>query len=157
VTVTQGIMGAATVTATYVRRGKRFRVFIRPAAGRRLSRSVKTEADAIALVRHFNRLGLAGVDLGKALRKTKAAPAAAAKSYPAIRVALPEFLDEMVAIGEIRQSTAKGYKNRLAVGHIRRSETPPGTTLRVSRSAPCWSRCARPTAPWPASSRSDAP
>src|SRR2546425_3160719 len=108
-------MGAATVTATYVRRGKRFRVLVRPAAGRRISRSVKTEADAIALVRHFNRLGLAGVDLAKALRRTKVAEGAEAKSYPAIRQALPAFLDEMVAIGEIRKSTAKGYKNRLAV------------------------------------------
>jgi hypothetical protein len=82
-------MGAATVTATYVRRGKRFRVLVRPAAGRRISRSVKTEADAIALVRHFNRLGLAGVDLAKALRRTKVAEGAEAKSYPAIRQALP--------------------------------------------------------------------
>lgn len=114
-TVTQWMMGAATVTATYVRRGKRFRVFIRPADGPRISRSVRTEADAIALVRHFNRLGMAGVDLTEALRKAQLAKVAEAKSYPTIREALPAFLDEMVGIGEIRKSTAKGYKNRLAV------------------------------------------
>ena len=114
-TVTRWMMGAATVTATYVRRGKRFRVFIRPAAGPRISRSVRTEADAIALVRHFNRLGMAGVDLTEALRKAQLAKVAEAKSYPTIREALPAFLDEMVGIGEIRKSTAKGYKNRLAV------------------------------------------
>jgi len=115
VTVTQWVMGVATVTATYVRRGKRFRVLIRPAAGPRISRSVRTEADAIALVRHFNRLGLAGVDLAKALRKGRLAKVAEAKSYPGIREALPAFLDEMLDIGEIRKSTAKSYKNRLAV------------------------------------------
>jgi hypothetical protein len=108
-------MGAATVTATYVRRGKRYRVLIRPAGGNRISRSVKTEADAIALVRHFNRLGLAGVDLAKVLQRTKPTNVAGAKTYPRIREALPAFVEEMVKIGEIRQSTAKGYKNRLAV------------------------------------------
>jgi hypothetical protein len=32
-----------------------------------------------------------------------------------LRDALPAFLEEMVRIGEIRTSTAKGYKDRLAV------------------------------------------
>jgi hypothetical protein len=65
-------MRVSTVTATYVKRRKRFRVLIRPVGGRRISRTVKSEADAIALVRHFNRLGLAGVDLTQALREAKA-------------------------------------------------------------------------------------
>jgi hypothetical protein len=56
-------MRLSTITATYVKRRTSFRVLIRPAGGRRVSRTVKSEADAIALVRHFNRLGLAGVDL----------------------------------------------------------------------------------------------
>lgn len=107
-------MRLATITATYVRRGKRFRVLIRPARGPRISRAVKTEADAIALVRHFNRLGLAGVDLGETLREAKLR-AAQPRSQQTVREALPVFLDEMVRIGEIRKSTAKGYKNRLAV------------------------------------------
>jgi hypothetical protein len=34
-------MGAATVAATYVRRGKRFRVLIRPGGGRRISRAAR--------------------------------------------------------------------------------------------------------------------
>src|SRR5688572_5187873 len=107
-------MTLATITATYVRRGKRFRVLIRPAGGPRISRAVKTEADAIALVRHFNRLGLAGVDLGETLREAKLR-AAQPRSHQTVREALPSFLEEMVRIGEIRKSTAKGYKNRLAV------------------------------------------
>jgi len=60
-------MRLSTITATYVKRRKQFRVLIRPPGGRRISRTVKSEADAIALVRHFNRLGLAGVDLMRAL------------------------------------------------------------------------------------------
>jgi integrase len=107
-------MAAATVTATFVRRGKRFRVLIRPTGGRRISRAVKTEADAIALVRHFNRLGLAGVDLPSTLEQTRGTTTERTRT-PTIREVLPLFLDEMVVIGEIRKSTAKGYKNRLAL------------------------------------------
>jgi len=77
--------------------------------------TVKSEADAIALVRHFNRLGLAGVDLTQALREAKLMRAVQAAGREPLRDALPAFLDEMVRIGEIRKSTAKGYKNRLAV------------------------------------------
>src|SRR2546422_412019 len=107
-------MSLATITATYVRRGKRFRVLIRPAGGPRISRAVRTEVDAFALVRHFNRLGLAGVDLGATLREAKLR-AVQPGSHATIREVLPTFLDEMVRIGEIRKSTTKGYKNRLAV------------------------------------------
>ena len=108
-------MRLSTITATYVRRRTRFRVLIRPAGGRRISRTVKSEADAIALVRHFNRLGLAGVDLTQALREAKLMRAVQVAGRDPLRDALPAFLDEMVRIGEIRKSTAKGYKNRLAV------------------------------------------
>lgn len=100
-------MSLATMTATYVRRGKRFRVLIRPVGGPRISRAVRTEADAIALVRHFNRLGLAGVDLAETLRDAKL-KAAQPRSCQTIREVLPAFVDEMVRIGEIRKSTAKG-------------------------------------------------
>jgi integrase len=108
-------MRLSTITATYVKRRKRFRVLIRPAGGRRISRTVNSEADAIALVRHFNRLGLAGVDLTQALGDAKVTQAARAAGSEPIRKALPAFLDDMVRIGEIRRSTAKGYRNRLAV------------------------------------------
>ena len=64
----------------------------------------KTEADAIALVRHLNQLGLAGMDLAKALRKTKVAKVAESKSYPTIRESLPAFLDEMVGFRSERGS-----------------------------------------------------
>src|SRR2546428_1833176 len=63
------VKGAATITATYVWRPdrKKFRVLIRPANGPRLTRHVRTEQDAIDLVRHFNRLGIAGVRLPQCL------------------------------------------------------------------------------------------
>ena len=60
-------LGAATITATYVKHGRKWRVLIRPAGGPRVTRVVTTEQDAKDLVRHFNRLGMAGVNLGQAI------------------------------------------------------------------------------------------
>jgi hypothetical protein len=84
-------VGAATITATYLRAGKKWRVFIRPANARRITRVVATESDAKDLVRHFNRLGMAGVDLGQALADARAQTAG--QTYPTLRESLPAFLD----------------------------------------------------------------
>ena len=89
-------MGAATITASYVKHGKKWRVLIRPANAPRITRVVRTEQDAKDLVRHFNRLGMAGVDLGQALAeaKTQTHPV-----YPRLREAVPAFLEEQVELG----------------------------------------------------------
>jgi integrase len=101
-----------TVTATYVKRGSRYRVIIRPQGGSRITRAVPTREDARALVQHFNNLGLQGITITPQVPKP--VPGSAAPSYPAIREALPPFLDQLVAIKELRASTASAYKNRLA-------------------------------------------
>jgi integrase len=108
-------VGAATVTATYVRHGRRWRVLIRPLTAPRISRVVATEQEAKDLVHFFNRRGMEGFDLGQALREAQLRTATTPPSYPPIREAMPTFLDRLVALGEIRQSTAQAYKNRLAV------------------------------------------
>ncbi len=89
-------IGAATITATYIRHGKRWRVLIRPVNASRITRVVRTEQDAKDLVRHFNRLGMAGVDLGQALAEAKAHTHPV---YAAVRDALPAFLEEQVEPG----------------------------------------------------------
>jgi len=104
-------ISAATITATYVRHGKKWRVLIRPINARRITRVVSTEQDAKDLVRHFNRLGMAGVDLGQALADAKAHTH---QVYPPLREALPVFLAEQVTLKNLRESTARAYKNRLA-------------------------------------------
>jgi integrase len=71
---------------------------------------VPTEQDAKDLVRHFNRLGMAGVDLGQALVEAKTQTR---RVYPTLREALPTFLDEQVTLKNLRESTARAYKNRL--------------------------------------------
>ncbi len=103
-------MGAATITASYVKHGKKWRVLIRPANARRITRVVPTEQDAKDLVRHFNRLGMAGVDLGQALADAKTQTN---RVYTPLREALPAFLDEQVELGNLRRSTASSYENRL--------------------------------------------
>lgn len=102
--------GAATITATYIAHGAKFRVLIRPANAKRLTRVVDTEQDAIDLVRHFNRLGLAGVDLGSALAEARTE---SAKTYAPLREALPTFLAEQVTLGNLRASSARVYRSRL--------------------------------------------
>jgi hypothetical protein len=74
---------------------------------------IATEQDAKDLVRHFNRLGLAGVDLGQALAEARAR-ADAQPTYPPLKAALQSFLDEQVEFGNLRASTAAAYRNRLA-------------------------------------------
>ena len=104
-------VGAATITATYVRHGKKWRVLIRPVNAARITRVVPTEQDAKDLARHFNRLGMAGVDLGLALAEARRETH---EAYPPLRTALPAFLDEQVTLRNLRESTARSYKNRLA-------------------------------------------
>ena len=115
-------MGAATITASYVKHGKKWRVLIRPANARRITRVVPTEQDAKDLVRHFNRLGMAGVDLGQALADAKTQTH---RVYPPLREALPAFLDEQVELGNLRRSTASSYKNRLTTWAFPRLGTIP--------------------------------
>lgn len=105
------VKGAATISATYRPLKSRFQVLIRPVNARRITRMVSTQQDAIDLVRHFNRLGLAGVDLGRALADAKAETR---RLYPPLREVLPAFLDEQVALGNLRKSTAEAYRARLA-------------------------------------------
>jgi integrase len=121
------VKGAGTITATYVRwRRSKWRVLIRPANAPRITRVVETEEDAIDLVRHFNRLGLAGVDLGQALAEAKSDRA---RAYPPLREVLPVFLDEQVELGNLRLSTARAYKNRLATWCYPRVGALPWNTI----------------------------
>ena len=56
---------------------------------------METEREAKDLVHHFNRLGMAGVDLSAALAEARAD---GQRTYPPLREALPAFLDEQVAL-----------------------------------------------------------
>ncbi len=103
--------GAATITATYRREGRGFQVLVRPKNARRFTRMVKTEQDAKDLVHHFNRLGMAGVDLAAALAEARAA---GEREYPPLREVVGPFLDEQVALGNIRTATAVAYKGCLS-------------------------------------------
>src|SRR5437870_9785895 len=105
------VKGAATITATYRREGRGFQVLVRPKNARRFTRMVKTEQDAKDLVHHFNRLGMAGVDLRAALAEARGA---SQREYPPLREVLGPFLDDQVALGNIRAATAAAYKGCLS-------------------------------------------
>jgi integrase len=115
------VKGAATITATYVAYGKKFQVLVRPANHARVSRVVRTEEEARDLVHHFNRLGMAGVDLGQALADAKSSTKLIRGP---LQEAVPAFLDEQVTLGNMRASTARSYTYRLQkwawpkIGHL---------------------------------------
>jgi hypothetical protein len=116
------VVGAATITATCVRHGKKWRVLIRPVNVPRITRVVSSHQDAVDLVRHFNRLGMAGVDLAQALAEARTQTH---RSYPAMREALPAFLNEQVKLRNLRESTVRAYKNRLKTwAYPRFGDTP---------------------------------
>jgi integrase len=103
--------------ATYVRRGKKSWLIAVHWNGERERKTVHgTEADAKAIVQHIHKQELAGINVVEAIRQARVAPEALAPTpeYPTLRVALGEWLDRQERSGEIRPSTAKSYRGRLA-------------------------------------------
>ncbi len=94
---------------------------------------VDTEQTAKDLVRYVHKLELAGTNVIEALRqaRTPAAaptPAPPPPAFPALRDALPAWLERQARAGEIRASTERLYS-----GHLRRwcyaHSLPDGRTL----------------------------
>jgi integrase len=77
---------------------------------------VPTEQDAKDLVRYIHKAELAGQNIIESIRTARQpAPAPAPPSvFPTLRVALPAWLDGQARAGEIRESTARSYRKRLA-------------------------------------------
>jgi hypothetical protein len=131
------VKGAATITATYRREGRGFQVLVRPKNARRFTRMVKTEQDAKDLVHHFSRLGMAGADLSAALAEARAA---GQREYPPLREVLGPFLDDQVALGNIRAATAAAYSSRAkrSVPFSSRSGRQRSPLRRSSRPGALW-------------------
>jgi integrase len=104
--------------ATYQRRGKKSWLITVHAAGQRERKTIHgTEQDAKALVQYIHKQELAGVNVVDAVRQAHAessVPPAVPLTYPPVREALPEWLARQERAGEIRASTAKAYRSRLA-------------------------------------------
>jgi hypothetical protein len=76
--------------------------------------TVKSKADAESLVREVRRLELAGQNVVAAIKGARSA-APSVTSFPTLRVALDEWIDGQVKMGDLRESTAKSYRSRLRV------------------------------------------
>lgn len=104
--------------ATYQRRGKKSWLITVHVGGQRERKTIHgTEQDAKALVQYIHKQELAGVNVVDAVRQAHAestAPGAVAIAYPPLREALPEWLTRHERSGEIRASTARAYRSRLA-------------------------------------------
>jgi len=100
---------------TYERRGKKWRVCVH-FNGQRERKTVRTEQDAKDLVRYIHKQELAGINVVETIRAARAGrqESTTAPSYPRLRDALPEWIAGQERAGEIRASTAKAYRSRLA-------------------------------------------
>jgi hypothetical protein len=102
--------------ATYAKRGKAWRVTVH-SEGQRERKTVRTEADAKALVQHIHKQELAGNNVVEAIRAARAQRAAAqpvaAPTFPTLRDALTAWVDRLEQTAEIRASSAICYRSRL--------------------------------------------
>lgn len=105
-------MRGTTCTATWRQRGKSYQVIVRPSGTNAFYKAVKTKAEAVQLAQHFNKLGLAGIDVADA-RQQAEARRRARREWPRFRDALPEFINLMAEQGEWRGSTPNKYLRRL--------------------------------------------
>ena len=96
------------------KRGSSYRVAVY-ASGERAYVTVRSKADAEALVREIHRQELAGVDVLAGIKSARTTPTTKATRFPTLRDALDEWIDGQVKMGELRESTAKNYRRRLRV------------------------------------------
>ena len=99
--------------ATYRRRGKAAFLVTVHSNGEREYKTVRSEADAKALVQHIHKQELAGINVIEAIRKARIA-VAPEPTYPMIKDAVPAWIEAQVRAGEFRQSTATLYGSMLA-------------------------------------------
>jgi integrase len=99
------------VGATYKRRGRSFLITVHR-NGQRGFLTVKSEADAKALVRECLRMELAGTDVVAAMKRARQ-PKAPVVALPTLREGLSTWLEAQERSGEIRFSTWDVYQGRL--------------------------------------------
>src|SRR5262249_19585619 len=104
--------------ATYRRRSKKGNSYLVTAHrdGQREYATVKGLEAAKALVAEIHRMEVNGVNVIEAMRKAKepVAPAPTAPVFPPLRDAVEEFLTAKIARGDMRHSTVRKYRERLA-------------------------------------------
>jgi len=106
------------MAVTYQRRGRTSWLITVHYAGERERKTVHgSEQDAKEVVRHIHKQELAGVNVIEAIRQAHGAPTAPAPptvEYPRLRDALPAWIEQAEQSREIRGSTSKSYRSRLA-------------------------------------------
>jgi hypothetical protein len=105
------VVGAATITATCVRHGRKWRVLIRrPTPPESPASSPRTKMPSTSCTTSTAWVWPAWIWLKHSPRPGPRPT----EDYLALREALPAFLDEQVRLRNLRESTARAYKNRLS-------------------------------------------
>lgn len=103
------------MSATYQRRGKRSWLITVHYKGQRERKTIHgTESDAKALVQLVHKEELAGSNVIETIRQARGEAPSPPPQYPRFRDALPIWVHRREHSGEIRGSTAKAYRSRLA-------------------------------------------
>jgi integrase len=98
--------------ATWTKRDRSFRIAVHH-NGQRAYVTVRSEQDAKALVREIHRRELAGENVLQAIRTARAATPNAPSQFPTLKVAVLGYIDAQVRAGDMRESTALNYRNRV--------------------------------------------
>jgi integrase len=104
--------------ATYQRRGRASWLITVHWDGQRERKTIHgSEQDAKDVVRFIHKQELAGVNVVEAIRQARTMrgePSSPPVEYPRLRDALPEWVERLERSREVRASTAKAYRSRLA-------------------------------------------
>ncbi len=98
--------------ATFTKRGGAYRVAVHH-AGKREYKTVRSLADAKALVQQIHKMELAGVSVIESIQKARTVTPTV--TYPRLKDALPQWIAGRALSRDIRQSTSKMYRSRCRV------------------------------------------
>jgi integrase len=100
------------MSATWRKRGRSFLVTVTHKGSRQYA-TVRSKADAEALVREIHKQEVNGTNVVEAIKHARTTPAPAV-TFPRLKGALTEWLEAQERSGEIRYSTHRNYLGRLS-------------------------------------------
>jgi hypothetical protein len=100
------------VGATFVKRGKSFRITVAQ-GGERATITIRSKGDAESLCREIRKRELAGENIVQSIRSARfQCGTPDLPTFPPLKTAIEGFIESQVKAGELRQSSATNYHSR---------------------------------------------